>query len=76
MASLAERRHELVGMLIFRRAAFHAEYRRVMALSADDDIRLIYDRNMLVAILEKEFPGEDIWPPRAEEPRLESEGSR
>jgi hypothetical protein len=63
------RERELVGMLLFRRGAFHDEFRRVTGLAGSADISGFYDRDMLQIILDREFPSSDGSPRENDGPK-------
>jgi len=53
---LAERDEQLVALLRNDKAAFLREYRRVMHLPDDVSLTGMLDREMISAILDREFP--------------------
>jgi hypothetical protein len=53
---LAQRDEELVNLLRRDKAAFLQEYRRVFAIPDSEPLSGLLDRDMIRAILDREFP--------------------
>lgn len=56
-STIAERDAQLVALLRQDKGAFLDEYRRIMQLSDEAPLTGMLDRDMICAILDKEFPG-------------------
>ncbi len=55
-AELVQRDQQLVAMLRQDKAAFLREYRRILGLPDDAALTGLLDRDMIGAILDREFP--------------------